>query len=288
MHKLSDNVFFILFLIIAIILTVVPSVLSVMGLGSYVRNAVCVILTPVQRLFTYISDGVAGFTKYFTEFDRLSEENEELKRQLEALSNQLYDAFVLEKENAWMRSYLGLRREHTDFKLSDAVIVGREAGNYITVFTLNKGSAHGIKVNMPVITETGALGRVTEVGVTWCKANSFIESSSSVGAYVERSGELGLVKGDYELMAQGLCKMTYLDMDADIRIGDRVLTTGLGSVFPKGLKIGKVVDLYPDEYSRSLVAVISPEADLLELSSVMIITEFTITESTEEPLTDRE
>ena len=130
---------------------------------------------------------------------------------------------------------------------------------------------------MPVITEEGLIGHITEVGSTWSKAEILTESSSAVGAYIERSGTLGVVEGTYELRTEGLCRMVYIEADADIRVGDKVLSSGIGEVYPRGLLIGKVTEVSRDERTRTLVATVEPAADLGSISKVMIITEYEIT-----------
>ena len=265
---------FILLLCVALILTIVPSVLSLMGQGTVVRNAIGVMLSPARNFFSWIGEGFAGFVEYFTEFDRVKEENAELRAQLEGLGDELYAAQVKSEENEWLRSFLGLKRENTDFSFCEARIIGRESGSYMTVFTLDCGSANGIEINMPVVTARGIVGSVTEVGLNWCKATTILEYTSSVGVYCERSGALGLCEGTYELRERSLCRISYLDENADVRIGDRFVTSGLGSVFPMGLAVGEVRALYPDSYGRGLIAEIAPLADFTDLSRVMVITGF--------------
>ena len=158
----------------------------------------------------------------------------------------------------------------------EASVIGRESGNYSTVYTLSKGTMHDIKVNMPVITEDGVVGYVTEVGPTWCRAVSIIETASAVGAYIERSGELGLIEGSYELRFEGKCRMIRLPADADVHEGDRVLTSGLGSIYPRGLFVGEVVSVDADPYSSTLTAVVQPKVDYSSLVKVMIIKDYTI------------
>ena len=154
------------------------------------------------------------------------------------------------------------------------MIVSRESGNYMTVFTLNRGSLHGIKVNMPVITKDGIVGCVSEVGLNWSKVTTIIESASSVGAYVPRSGESGIVSGDFSLKNEGKCKFSYVSQTADIVVGDRVLSSGMGSVYPADLPIGRVVEIGEDEYNRTFVATVEPAVELSSLQWVMIVTGF--------------
>lgn len=275
--KLFKSRFFVISLAVALLLSIVPGVLCAMGQGSYIRSAIVTAASPFSWAFTKVGEGITGFSLYFKTLEELRDENAALRAELEGYKSLVYDAELIKKENEFYSNYLGIKEEHVDFLFENATVVGREATNYRTVVTLSKGSLHGIEVNMPVITEEGLIGHITEVGSTWSKAEILTESSSAVGAYIERSGTLGVVEGTYELRTEGLCRMVYIEADADIRVGDKVLSSGIGEVYPRGLLIGKVTEVSRDERTRTLVATVEPAADLGSISKVMIITEYEIT-----------
>lgn len=258
-------------LCIALMLVIVPSVLAIMGLSDYVRGAVVTVLSPIEGAMTKVTDAIEGFTDYFTEYDRIKAENEELRRRLAELEDRSYRIDEIEKMNEWLVDYLDLAREHTEYDFAVANIVGREGGNYMTVFTLDVGTENGVTKDMPVVTSDGIVGYVNDAGTNWCKVLTIIESASSVGAYVERTGEVGLLEGDFMMRTAGLCKLTYLAADSNVEVGDRVLSSGLGSIYPRGLVVGIVERVEPDEFSRSVTAYVRPTANLEELSRVMII-----------------
>ena len=195
-------------------------------------------------------------------------------RELEA---QVYDLTLLEEENAWMRAYLGAKRAHTDFTFCDANLIGSESGGFVSSFTIDRGSTSDIAVGMPVLTEDGVVGRVTEVGLTFARVSTVINYDASIGAYIERSGEVGIVSGDFSLRRDGLCLLEYLPFDADVEVGDTVTSSGLGSVYPRGLVIGEVTELRGDEYNHVKVAVVKPAADLGNIKKVMVLTGYTVT-----------
>jgi rod shape-determining protein MreC len=276
--KLIKSRFFIITLAVALLLSIIPGVLCAMGQGSYVRSAIVTVGTPFRWAFTKIGEGISGFSVYFKTIDALREENESLRRELDEYNNLVYDAELIEEENDFLSDFLGLKEEHLDFALENASVLGREATNYRTLLTLSKGTLHGIDVNMPIITEMGLIGHITEVGATWSKAVVITETASAVGGYIERSGALGVVEGTYELRTDGLCRMVYIEADSDIRIGDKVITSGIGGIYPRGLLIGRVSAVEVDENSRTLTATIEPAAELDSVSKVMIVTEYGVVE----------
>lgn len=271
--------FFTVFLCVALALTVIPLLLSAMGMRDLVREAVQTVSMPFQWCLSKVYDGVEGFSRYFTEYDRLEAENESLREELREYEEALQENEALRSENHWLRGYLSLKNEHIDYKFLDAAVVGREAGSYATVITLNRGTAHGVEVGMPVITENGVFGYVKEASFMSCKVMSIVETAVSVGAFVERSGVTGLVTGDYTLREDGLVVMQGIPQGADIQVGDLVHTSGTGSVYPRGLFVGSVESLSPDPYSRTVRAVIRPSEDLSKvdrLSHLMIVTDYEI------------
>lgn len=279
MRDFFRNKFFIAIVIAAVLLTAVPGILYAAGVPIPFRNVVNVIVTPFEKCFGYITDAIDGFVSYYTKFDDLVAENAALKKENADLRDRLYNAEQIEKTNEYLTGFLEMKRAHTDFTFAEASVIGRGSGNYITVLTVDRGTAHGIAVGMTVVSEAGVLGYVDEVGLTWAKIRTLIESSSSIGGYIERTGELGLIEGNFDLSAEGLCEITYLAADSDIRVGDRILTSGYGSVYPRDLVIGTVTEIIPDDISRTLTARIAPAATLEDLRKVMIITDYeTVTE----------
>lgn len=279
MRNFLKNKFFITIVVVAVLLAAVPSILSAVGVPVPFRDLVNVLVTPLQKCFGYVTDAIDGFVSYYTKFDELVAENAALKQENAALHDRLYSAEKIESENEWLRQFLEMKRAHTDYHFADASVIGGGSGNYMTVFTVDRGTAHGIAEGMPVVSDAGVIGYVDEVGLTWAKVRTLIESSASLGAYVERTGEIGLVSGSFTLAAEGVCEITYLAADSDVRVGDRVLTSGYGSVYPRDLVIGTVTEIIPDDVSRTVTARIKPAATLTGLEKVMIITDYeTVTE----------
>ena len=270
--KIFQNKFFIVCLCVALVLTVVPSVFAIMGYKSLAKNIVGTVTMPVRWLATTIANGFEGWSLYFGNMKALNEENKALIDENEALKEQLQNAELLEKENERLRDYLDMKNKYPSFSMEEGMIISHSSGNYITNFTLNRGTLHGIAPNMPVITKDGIVGYVVEVGLNWCMVSTLIETATSVGAYIPRSEVVGIVSGDYSMRHEGTCKIGYIDAEADVQIGDTVYSSGTGSVYPADLKIGTVTAIEVDEYNRTLVATVTPAVDFSALQWVMVIT----------------
>ncbi len=277
MKKFFQNRFFYVLTTLALLFTIVPTVLCSMGLSFLFRDAVGFVLTPMQKVFHYATESIDGFAAYFYKFDELVEENAALKEQVAELRAQIYDNAEREAMYTWMSDFLDMKQQHMDFEMLAATVTGRESGNYSRILTLDVGSGAGVELHMPVVTSEGIVGQITEVGLNWSKVTTIVEASSSVGAYVERSDDAGICVGDFVLSADGLCRMNYLPAGADVAVGDRILSTGYGSVYPRGLVIGYATAVETDPYTRAPAVTVQCAVDFSDLTRVMVLTGFDIT-----------
>ena len=272
--KFYKSKFFIVSVIVAAFLVLVPSVLSLLGYTDLVSSGLKTLAKPFEWCGKTAADAVSGFVSVFTEYDKLKEENESLKEELKEIEDVRHQYDVISNENEWLKTYLKVKKDFPDLLMTDASIISRESGNYATVLTLNRGQIHGIKKNMPVITADGVFGHVSEIGLDWCKVVSIVETASSLSAVTDRTKVQGVVEGDQLLRADGICRMTYIDAGADIKVGDKVYTGGSGNIYPAGLLIGTVTSIEADEYTRTLIAHVEPAVDFESIASssrVMII-----------------
>ncbi len=271
--KFVRSKFFIVTLCIAALLVLVPAILTAFGQADLVRSGLKTAAKPFAYAASRTADALSGFISVFSDYDELAKENEALRAELDAIKNDAQDNAVLKEENKWLRDFLDIKIASPELELIDATVIAHEAGNFSTVLTLNRGKVHGVKRNMPIISADGVLGYVSEVGLDWCSVTSLIESDSRVGAYTDRTGTIGTVAGDVTLRAEGKCLISY-DTGADVAVGDRVYTSGTGSIYPDGLLIGSITEIHADETTRQIVATVVPSVDftsLEQLRGVMII-----------------
>ena len=150
--------FFIFCLIAAILLALVPTVIAAFGGTDMLRSALGTVAKPFTMCASGIANAFNGFVDVFTEYDELKAENEKLKEQIKEYEDREYNEELLKEQNEWLKSYINIHNANPSLQFADARVIAREAGNYSTVITFNKGSAHGIQKNMPVITENGLIG----------------------------------------------------------------------------------------------------------------------------------
>ncbi|MBE6653001.1 MAG: rod shape-determining protein MreC [Ruminococcaceae bacterium] len=250
-----------------------------MGWGSLLQDVGSSILYPFQWVAAQVENGVTGFISYFQDIQELQNEVEALREENESLKSELVNAEITADENHWLYRYLAMKEEHSDYQLCAATVIASSSsvgmgGEYVTEITLNRGTASGVEAGMPVVTPLGLVGVVVESHINHCRVSTVLDTSVSVGSVVTRSSEKGLCEGDYTLVHNGQTSLRYLPEEADVQPEDIVVTSGLGSVYPYGIPIGRVVSVSSNAYSRTIEAVIQPFNDFSELTRVVILTSY--------------
>ncbi len=259
---------------IILVLTLVFSTVSFVRNGekaTVASNAVNTALTPVQTLFTTAKNGVSNFfTALFHCLD-YKNENEILNTQIDKLEQDKADMSDLEAENQRLRELLDLKNSRDEQQSVAATIIGREQSNYFSMYTINKGSMHGVTKNAPVIAVGGLVGYVSEVGTNWSKVITIFDEDCAVAAIVNRTNDQGIVEGNFELAQNGNIQFSFLPDDAAIGEGDFVESSGMGGVFPSGILIGKVISIAKNEQNLSVSAIVEPSVDFERLTELLVI-----------------
>ena len=250
---------------------------GVTGNPSPVTRIVGFVTTPVQRLATGVSGFFSRGLSYFTDFDALQAENEELRRQLREMEQTVRDAELALEENARLRQQAGQPERMRELTTISAEVIARNPGDWATTLTLDKGSNHGVEEGDLVTTVDGMVGYVSEVQSNYCEITTVVDVEMQCGALITRTRETAIAEGDYDLMAEGNLRLSYLTEDASVVIGDTVETSGRGGLFPKGVMIGTVESVLPEANGISYYAVLRPFVDVDSVSSVSIVTDFTDT-----------
>jgi len=254
--------------IIIMALSAIPS-----AKPNIVSNAVGVIISPVQKVISKAIDSTEGFFAFVFNMKSYQAQNEELNKKINLLETEVRETEELKKENARLRSMLEMRERTHEYTTEAAEVIAKEGGNWFDSFTVDKGASNGVSLYDPVITDKGLVGYVGEVGTTYSKVISIIDSTTSVAAFVKRTGDSAVVEGDLKLQEQGLCRMVYVNRNSVITPGDYLETSGMGGIYPKGIYIGKIKEVSDDGTGLSQQAIIEPAVDFDAVSEVFIITE---------------
>lgn len=230
------------------------------------------VIAPFQSAFTSVSNFFADLDKRINGNDELARENAELTSKINELTSSLIEYEKATSENEFLRDYLEIKSNHTDYQFLEAMLIARDSDDPFGTFTVNRGSLHGVSLYDPVIDAGGLIGYVSSVGASYSKITTVLSPDISVAAFDRRTGDLGVLQGTLTAAEDGCTRLSNLSRNCSIAIGDYIVTSG-GGVFPDGILIGTVCAIGND-YNSLLFADITPAVDFSDLRDMMIITHF--------------
>lgn len=240
--------------------------------GESIRNGVHNVFEPIEKGISKVGGGISGAFSSMGEVFTLKDENKVLKEENDRLHRELRQAQELQDENRRLTELLGYKKNHSDLILHPAQVVARE-GSYQNFFMLlDQGTEAGIEKEMPVLDSRGLMGIVRESWSGGSKVQLINDSNFAVGALVRRSGSRanGVLEGNTD--HPNTPRLINLSSDADVQIGDEIITSGLGGLYPKGLLIGQVVSIHKDEGGLLKAAWIEPAAQINKTEEVFVLT----------------
>ena len=261
-------------------MVVAMCVISAVSSGTpLLRNIAGVIASPFRAAGSAVSGWVGGIGDHFQQVENLQQENDALRAQVAELERQLRNAQKDSEENRRLRNLLDLESQRRDLQTVSARVAERSVSHWASTITLNRGPSAGIAIGTGALDVDGNLvGVVTDAGLNWCTVTTVLDTTSTIGATVFRTGQVAVAEGKLGLMSEGQLALTYLENADALISGDLVVTSGLGGYHPAGLSIGTVTELRTDAGGLSQYAVIIPKAAVNRLTQVFLITGFDVVE----------
>ncbi len=241
---------------------------------SPVSSFVGAVTTPIQKAFKSVSDWVGGITGAIGDNQALLTEIEALKKENASLADKLIDMEELSAENKNYEQYLGIKEKNPEMLFQSAQIAARDNTDPYHGFTINVGLIDGVSLHDPVITDLGLIGYISEIAPTYSKVVTVLSPELKFGAYDSRTEDDGILSGRADLAVDNKCYLYNLRRDCTVAVDDYIVTAG-GSVFPKGLIIGRVSDIKQQSKDSSLYAELKSSVEFDRLKEVMVITYFT-------------
>lgn len=228
-------------------------------------------ISPFQRAFSWVGSQLTFIKDTVTEISNLHEQNKLLREEVELLRAQNLTASEYASENQRLRNLLGYKQSTLQFDLVAASVIGRESSSWSSVIVINRGTLDGVANNMAVVTELGLVGHVMEAGVNSSKVQLLIDPRSSVGTLIQRpeSRVAGIVEGD--IKNPSYPHMVNIPKDSDVQVEDMVVTSGFGGVYPKGIVVGKIIEIHNEEGGLLKYGVIDTSVDFQKLEDVAVI-----------------
>jgi len=222
-------------------------------------------MRPLQGTVAAGLDAVAQTWRAYVALIGVKQETEHLRQRVVELEQQAVRRAEVEQTDKRLSELLNFR-SNIEGAVQAAQIIGRDPLPYFSTVTINKGEADGVQKNMAVLSPFGVVGQTTTIGPHSARVLLITDHNSGVDAVVQRSRARGIVEGALD----GRCVMKYLKRAEDVEVGDRVVTSGLDGIFPKGIMVGEVVRVIRGNRGLMQVADVTPSVPLDRIEEVLV------------------
>jgi rod shape-determining protein MreC len=231
-----------------------------------IRQALLAALSPPVTVTALAVQGVRDVWTGYIDLRTVRQENQQLRGEVAILKRRIDQLAEQSLETQRLQRLLALR-EASPSTLITARVIGKDATNWFKTALLDRGSRDGIRRNLPVITPDGLVGRVVEVTPATSKVQLLTDPVSAAGGLLQRTRVTGIVVGSFAAGA----RVRYLPLMADVVVGDEVVTSGMGGVFPKGIPIGRITAVERKSGALFQEATLRPAVDLSRLEEAFVL-----------------
>ncbi len=240
------------------------------GLLQPVEDIIHTALAPLQYGLSWVSGRIGHTVETIRELDSLQAQVRELEDTVDRLMIENVRLREAEIELARVRELLQFRQANPTFEMLAAEVIGRDPSNLLQYVMIDRGTADGVGLGMPVVTARGLVGKVTTVYPHSAQVMLLTDMASSVSALIQSSRATGVVQGQGR---HGLV-MRFLELGETVQEGDIVLTSGLGSNYPKRLVIGQVTQVRQNQVDMFQEVSLESAVDFDRLETVLVVQSF--------------
>ncbi|MBN3038650.1 MAG: rod shape-determining protein MreC [Candidatus Omnitrophica bacterium] len=216
-----------------------------------------------------VSENISSNAQDFLAFQNLNEENKRLRGKLDQLTSQLVQLQDIALENERLRGLLSIPQK-ASYQAQAAIVISKDSSNWTKTVMINKGSVDGICKGATCVFHGSLVGTVIDVTALVSKVALITDFNSKIPAKIVRNREEGIVFGGW-WGNSGFCRMKYIQK---AEIGDKVITSGLGGIYPKGILIGEVESIAEEQKDKLYkIATVRPALELSNLEEIMVITQ---------------
>jgi rod shape-determining protein MreC len=261
------------------ILTILCSAMMLLTFGTDIFNkplntVVGYVVIPFQEGISKVGSWLTNRTRELVEIRSLLEENETLRNEVAALTEENTQLQQDRYELSNLRSLLSISEEYDEYQKVGARVIANDSGNWFSTFEIDKGANDGLAIDMNVLAEGGLVGRITTIGPNWSRVTAIISDNSNVGGQTSATADRMIVNGDLKLMAEGLIRFSRLiDSEDRVRIGHKVVTSDISDKYLPGILIGYINTIEQDANNLTKSGYLAPAVDFEHLSEVLVILE---------------
>lgn len=260
---------------------IVLSIVSVLLLTFYIREGdtgpihamragVATITSPVRSLGSVIASPFNGLGNIFANLTASQDTLDELREQNKELTAQVAELSEAQETATRLEGLLELKSTY-NLQSTAARIVGSSTDAWSRTVTIDKGSLDGLAINMPVTDSSGVIGQIIEVAPTSAVVRLITDEASGVSAMVQSTRAQGILQGQPD----GTLRLEYVSVDADVKEGDIIVTSGIGGIYPKGLPLGTVASVEREPNALYYTVVVNVTSTTENNEEVLVITSLT-------------
>jgi rod shape-determining protein MreC len=220
---------------------------------------------PVQAGFDRIIKSVADTWGHYLYLVDTADENRQLKEQNRSLQAALTQSDEIRLENARLRLLLDFK-EAQEIDTLPARVIAEDASSWFRTIMIDKGHEHGVSEGMPVVVAEGVVGRIVRSSPRYSRVLLITDASSAVASLLQENRARGVCRGQGEQLV-----FDFVLRQEEVKVGDRVVTSGMGGVFPKGLVIGNVKSVDRQEFGLFQAIEVTPAVDFSHLEEVLVL-----------------
>lgn len=243
------------------------------GFSKPVKYAASTIVVPLQDGVNDIGHWFKDKSDLLKSVKTLKNENEKLQRQIDELTEENSLLAQNKYELQRLRELYELDQDYSSYKKVAAKVIGKDTSNWFNTFTINRGSDHGIKKDMNVISGGGLVGIVYDVGKNYAKVRAIIDDESGVSVSFANTSDTAIVSGDLKLIEEGELNVSGIPKEAKISEGDMVITSQISDKFLPGILVGYVTKISKDSNELTQSGKIVPVVDFMHIDEVLVITQ---------------
>lgn len=228
------------------------------------------LLAPLESGVTRVVKSGKDALGRFSDYRQTQLENDALNKEIEELKAQLHILEEYRLENLRLRKLLAFDDIMADqYEFMAARVIARNPSNWRDTLTIDRGRRHGLREGMAVITPKGVVGRIGTLGERTAEIVLVLDHDGAIGGMIQNTRLPGIVEGtgDQQIPLQ----MIQLPHDSPVKENQTVITSGLGGIFPKGLRIGYVVEILPEPNGLMKKALVMPFVDYGRIEEVFVI-----------------
>lgn len=244
------------------------------ALNKPLNNVVGYVVIPFQQGISKMGSWLSNRSEELVEIRSLLKENENLKAQVAALTEENTILQQNQYELNKLRELVELDEQYGEYEKVAARIIGRDSGNWYYSFIIDKGYDDGFDIDMNVIADGGLVGRITAVGNNWSRVTAIIADNSNVSAMTIATQDNMIVSGDLQLYADGVITFGQLvDSTDSVNEGDKIVTSNISDKYLPNILIGYISNIKRDNNNLTKSGYVTPAVDFEHLSEVLVITD---------------